>query len=228
MSSYSDYLKYRNVPIMLDVPELSFEARQTLTYLEMLSNYAHKRNLDYGKSILLEIERCCRYLNIDESILNEALTELSEMKLVVVSKVGIDGYVMIDLYQSRVIDLLKARKEQSEFMNWDDGLSYSLNPTKTDYYFRESTMYIIDYLEKSIGYKNVIPVIVYCHLDETISDYEVNGRNVLEDFQVKNALDTIVLTPSEDSIYIRFINFFLWLLECIHSYHLSIRGENQC
>lgn len=154
---------------------------KAIVLMELLAelNYAQNNALSFGNDFLCNINRLSEILNIELNYLLEILEQLEELDLIVVFDSNIEDTKPIGINLNNIINYIETN-DRSDFINWNDGLKASLNPTNKSLNFNKSTLKIKDYLDSNLQIIDAIPLIYYSYLNSLIEDYENRFGDIFE------------------------------------------------
>lgn len=166
---------------------------KAIVLMELLAelNYARNNALSFGNDFLCDINRLSEVLNIELNYLLEMLEQLEELDLIAVFDSNIEDTKPIGTNLNNIINYIETN-DRSDFINWNDGLKASLNPTNKSLNFNQSTLKIKDYLDSNLQIIDAIPLIYYSYLNSLIEDYETRFGNIFETANIQQWVQLIV------------------------------------
>lgn len=170
-----------------------------IVLMELLAelNYADNNYLNRDDDFLCNLGRLSEILNIKQDCLLEILQDLEKNNFIAVFSSDIEDIKYIRINQDNIINYIETN-DKNGFMNWDDGLKMSLNPTNKTLSFNESTQKIKDYLDNHLKTPNAIPLILYSFFNDVIKQYEECFGNIFNNIDVRDWLEDLVLKPDRE------------------------------
>ena len=179
---YSEYIKggYWAIPMIIE-NSIGLRPTKLLTQLVSEFNFAIKHGYTYDNEFLTNYKRLYRCLNLTMDELNNLIQILAEHKFLDRFTCGIKDTWYIRLYPETILDFKKEQQEKLLFGKWDDGLTYSLNPTNQSLYFESTTLEIKNFIEQHTNNPNAIPIIYYTYFNFLVESYKNELGFSLED-----------------------------------------------
>ena len=138
-------------------------------------NHANNKKLNTDSLFLSDLNRMSDYVGLDMVDLKISLDELSYLGFISVWDSGIENIKLIYVSEKNIIKYKEQEEQKNFWHDWDWGLARTQNPVNKSTNFEQSTLKMIDFVEKHIEKPENIPLAVYAYCNLKIKSFEEQG-----------------------------------------------------